>query len=424
MKSGVNNSIYNSTAYFYTFLDGIYTVMARTTKPLTTAEINNAKPKGKLYRLYDGNGLVLNITPTGSKAWYLQYKHPITTKAQMYKLGDYPALSLADARDRVMSCQSLLANNIDPKAHDERQKQAKLNAIRNDFKSVFSNWLDTMDYSDGTLRKMENYKNELIAVLGNKPISEISVPDLIAVLKPVEGAGHFAKLEKMRTMLNKTFSYAIATGLIQTNPAINLRGVFKTGDVKHNPAILDEARLAELIQCIDGYHGNFTTKKALLFALLTFARPGEVRHITWNDIKDGNWEYIPNKTRKSTAVKMLNPLPTQALEILEQMKAFRSSEFIFPSVTSNVRPLSENTLNQALRRMGFDNTEQTSHGFRAIARTLLEERFGYDYRMIELQLGHQVRDSNGRAYNRVQWLEKRREMMQAWADYLESLLDK
>lgn len=398
--------------------------MAKTTKPLTATEIANAKSKDKPYRLYDGDGLLLSIALSGTKTWYLKYRRPYESKEDMYKIGRYPEVSLSQARQVRSDCLSLLAQNIDPKAHDEQQKQAKLNAIRNDFKSVFNNWLDTMDYSDGTLKKMDNYKNELIAVLGNKPISEISVPDLMTVLKPVESAGHFAKLEKMRTMLNKTFSYAVATGLIQTNPAINLRGVFKTGEVKHNAAILDEARLAELIQCIDGYHGHFTTKKALLFALLTFARPGEVRHITWNDIKDGNWEYTPNKTKKSTAVKMCNPLSNQALEILEQMKAFRSSEFIFPSVTSNVRPLSENTLNQALRRMGFDSTEQTSHGFRAIARTLLEERFGYDYRMIELQLGHQVRDSNGRAYNRVQWLEKRRKMMQVWADYLESLLDK
>lgn len=395
--------------------------MARTTKPLSTTQINNAKPKDKLYRLYDGDGLVVNIMPSGAKYWYLQYKHPISQKAQMYKLGDYPAMSLADARERTQACHALLANNIDPKIHDELERQAKLNALNNDFRAVFAEWLDSANYSPQTIQKMQNYQKELIAVLGNKPMTDITVPDLMLVLKPVEKAGHFAKLEKMRTMLNKTFSYAVATGRIKENITVNLRGAFATGEVRHNPAILDEPRLAELVQCIEGYHGHFVTRKALMFALLMFARPGEVRHIKWSDIDGDTWHYTPNKTKKSTNTKMASPLSSQALEILEQMRQVSYSEFVFASVTSNVRPLSENTLNQALRRMGFDNSEQTSHGFRAIARTLLEEKFGYDYRMIEMQLAHQVRDSNGRAYNRVMWLDQRREMMQAWADYLYSL---
>lgn len=204
--------------------------MAKTTKPLTATEITNAKPKDKPYRLYDGDGLLLSIAVSGTKTWYLKYLRPYESKEDMYKIGRYPEVSLSQARQMRSDCLSLLAQNIDPKAYDKQQQQAKLNAMRNDFKSVFNNWLATMDYSDGTLKKMENYKNELIAVLGNKPVSEISVPDLMAVLKPVENAGHFSKLEKMRTMLNKTFSYAVATGLIQSNPAINLRGVFKTGE--------------------------------------------------------------------------------------------------------------------------------------------------------------------------------------------------
>ncbi len=398
--------------------------MARTTKPLTNTQIEKAKPKEKLYRLYDGNGLVMNITPNGGKYWYLQYKHPITLKAQMYKLGDYPTMSLSFARERALECHALLAKNIDPKIHDELERQARLNAINNDFQSVFNEWLDTANYAEGSLNKMKGYKRELIAVLGNKPITDITVPDLMLVLKPVEKAGHFAKLKKMRTMLNKTFSYAVATGRTKENPTVNLKGAFATGEVRHNPAILDESRLAELVQCIEGYHGHFVTRKALMFALLMFARPGEVRYMKWVDIDGDVWNYTPNKTQKSTGIKMCSPLPKQAIEILEQMRAVRNSDFVFPSVTSNVRPLSENTLNQALRRMGFDNSEQTSHGFRAIARTLLEETLEYDYRLIEMQLAHQVRDSNGRAYNRVMWLDKRREMMQTWADYLYKLKDK
>lgn len=398
--------------------------MARQTLPLTSTQIDKAKPKDKLYRLYDGGGLVLNITPNGGKYWYLQYKHPITKKAQMYKLGDYPALSLANARSLCQECHTLLAQNIDPKTYFELERQRQENALINDFKSVFTEWLATKDYAPTTQAKMQNYQDELLAVIGNKPVSDITVPDLMLVLKPVEKAKHFAKLEKMRTMINQTLAYAVATGRSESNPALHLRGAFASGEVRHNPAILDENRLGELVRAIDGYHGFFTTKKALEFAIMMFARPGEVRHLTWGqiDLDKGLWTYTPNKTKKSTQVQMVSPLPRQALEILRQMKEYRPhSEFVFPSTITTARPLSENTLNQALRRMGFDNTEQTSQGFRAIARTILEEKFKYDYRMIELQLAHQVRDSNKRAYNRVQWIDERREMLQTWADYLEKL---
>ncbi len=398
--------------------------MARTTKPLTNTQIEKAKPKEKLYRLYDGNGLVMNITPNGGKYWYLQYKHPITHKAQMYKLGDYPVLSLLEARKACQECHALLQKHIDPKTYFELERQRQENALTNDFKSVFAEWLATKNYSPATQAKMQNYQNELLAVIGNRPVADINVPDLMLVLKPVEKAGHFAKLEKMRTMINQTLAYAVATGRSETNPSLHLKGAFATGEVRHNPAILDESHLGELVRAIDSYHGFFVTKKALGFALMMFARPGEIRHMTWDnlDLDNAIWAYTPNKTKKSTQVQMISPLPHQALEILRQMKEFKpNSQLVFPSTVSQLRPLSENTLNQALRRMGFDGSEQTSHGFRAIARTLLEEKFKYDYRMIEMQLGHQVRDSNGRAYNRVTWLDERREMLQAWADYLDSL---
>ncbi|TWV81547.1 integrase arm-type DNA-binding domain-containing protein [Moraxella sp. VT-16-12] len=398
--------------------------MARQTKPLSSTQIDKAKPKDKLYRLYDGNGLVINITPNGGKYWYLQYKHPITTKSQMYKLGDYPVLSLADARIACQDCRKLLAQNIDPKTYFELERQKQENALKNDFKSVFREWLETKNYSPKTQEKMQNYQDELLAVIGNKAVSDITVPDLMLVLKPIEKAGHFAKLEKVRSLINQTLTYAVATGRSDTNPAINLKGAFKMGEIRHNPAILDEKRLGDLVCAMDGYHGYFVTRQALMFLLLMFARPGEIRYMTWEqvDLDNGTWTYMPNKTKKSTSVQMVSPLSHQAIEILRQMKEYRPySELVFPSAITQARPLSENTLNQALRRMGFDSSEQTSHGFRAIARTLLEEKFKYDYRMIEMQLGHQVRDSNGRAYNRVQWLDERREMLQVWADYIYQL---
>lgn len=271
---------------------------------------------------------------------------------------------------------------------------------------------------------MTAYIAYTLAVIGNKPIVAISTADCMALLKPIEKAGHYTKLQKIRTMLNQCFAYAIATGRAKENSAIHLRGVFRSGEVRHNPAILDENRLSDLVIAINSYHGHFATKQAVMFTLFTFCRPGEVRFMQWQDVDlvNGLWHYIPSKTQKSTKVSIVTPLSTQAVQILQEMKRYKTAELIFPSTISTARPLSENTLNQALRRMGFDSTEQTTHGFRAIARTLLEEKFGYDYRMIEMQLGHSVRDSNGRAYNRVQWLDKRREMMQTWADYLDGLI--
>lgn len=289
--------------------------MARQTLPLTNTQIEKARLKDKLYRLYDGSGLVMNITPNGGKYWYLQYKHPITHKSQMYKLGDYPALSLAEARTTCNNCHKLLAQNIDPKTYFELERQKQENSLKNDFKSVFTEWLATKDYATTTQAKMKNYQDELLAVIGNKPVSEITVPDLMLVLKPVEKAKHFAKLEKMRTMINQTLAYAVATGRSETNPALHLRGAFASGEVRHNPAILDENRLGELVRAIDSYHRFFTTKKALEFALMIFARPGEIRHLTWGQIylNEGLWTYTPNKTKKINTSEDDKPITTPSL---------------------------------------------------------------------------------------------------------------
>lgn len=397
--------------------------MARITNPLTNTEVAKAKPKDKPYRLYDGNGLVLNIAKSGTKTWYYQYSRPYTGIADMFKLGRYPALSLADARKKRAECDVLIENNVDPKTDNQNQIATERNKIANDFKSVFDEWLKTKNYSETTLSKTRTAVDEIIAVIGNKPVSEITTVDCMAVLKPIEAAGHFTKLQKTRTKISQVMTHAIATGRATQNPALHLRGVFATGEVKHAPAILNEQRLGELVTAVDGYHGNFATRRALRFAILTFARVGEVRHLKWSDLdlEKGVWIYTPPKTKKSTGVDMVSPLSTQTLQVIDEMREYATGEYVFPSSMSKSRVLSENTLNQALKRMGFDSSEQTSQGFRAIARTLLEERLEFEYALIDMQLAHKVVDGNGRAYNRLTWLEKRRLMMQKWADYLDSL---
>lgn len=397
--------------------------MARITNPLTNTEVAKTKPKDKPYRLYDGNGLVLNIAKSGTKTWYYQYSRPYTGIADMFKLGRYPALSLADARKKRAECDALIENNVDPKTDNQNQIATERNKIANDFKSVFDEWLKTKNYSETTLSKTRTAVDEIIAVIGNKPVSEITTVDCMAVLKPIEAAGHFTKLQKTRTKISQVMTHAIATGRATQNPALHLRGVFATGEVKHAPAILNEQRLGELVTAIDGYHGNFATRRALRFAILTFARVGEVRHLKWSDLDldKGVWIYTPPKTKKSTGVDMVSPLSTQTLQVIDEMREYATGEYVFPSSMSKSRVLSENTLNQALKRMGFDSSEQTSQGFRAIARTLLEERLEFEYALIDMQLAHKVVDGNGRAYNRLTWLEKRRLMMQKWADYLDEL---
>lgn len=386
--------------------------MSRQTKPLSATEVDKAKPKDKLYRLYDGQGLVLNITPNGGKYWYLQYKHPLTKKAQMMKLGNYPTMSLLDARVKRDEQLSLLLDYKDP-------KQVKQEMLANDFHSIFNEWLTTKNYAQGTIIKLQSYVKEILAVLGNRPISQITTTDCMALLKPIEQANHLEKLKKIKTLLNQTFVYAIATGRLENNPIGNLTSVFKTRAKRHNPAILDEERLREMVQGIYAYNGSFVVKKCLLFSLYVFARQGSIRNIKRDDITDGVWKYTPSKTKNSTGVEMVTLLPKQAIEIIEQIRTYHSYEYLF-SISN--KPISENTLNQALRRIGIEKDEQTIHGFRAIARTFLEEKFGYDYRIIEMQLEHQVRDSNGRAYNRVTWFNERKEMLQTWADYIDSLI--
>lgn len=402
--------------------------MPKKTLPLSSTEVEKAKAKDKLYRLYDGGGLVLNVATTGLKTWYFKYNHPATKKPDMVKLGRYPALSLAEARKKRIECDELLTKGLDPKQHFVSVVNDEATRISNDFKTLCNEWLPTKRYQDTTLAKQQIYIDEIISLIGNKPVTEITVSDCMALLKPLEKKGHFDKLKKIRSIISQVMTYAIVTGRAEQNPTLHLRGVFKTGVVRHNPAILDEPRLAELATAIDNYQGYYNTKQALKYLLYVWARSGEIRHLKWADIDldNGLWTYTPTKTQGKTHIEMVTPLSRQVIELLKGMKQVSGSGvYVFPSARGKYdSPMSDAVFNQALRNMGFSSTEQTGHGFRAIARTLLEEKFEYDYRIIEMQLGHQVRDSNGRAYNRVTWLDKRREMMQTWADYLDGLKTK
>ena len=397
--------------------------MARITNPLTNTEVAKAKPKDKPYRLYDGAGLILNIAKTGTKTWYYQFNRPYTNASDMFKLGRYPALTLADARKKRADCDRLLESNINPKTNEQDRLKSELDKIANDFKSVFHEWLLTKNYSPKTLEKTRSAIDEIIAVIGNKPVSEITTEDCMSVLRPIESAGHYTKLQKTRTKISQVMTHAIATGRATQNPALHLRGVFSSGEVTHAPAILDERRLSELLVAIDNYNGHFATRRALRFAILTFARVGEVRNLKWSelDLEKEVWIYTPPKTKKSTGVDMVSPLSKQALQVIDEMKVYATGDYVFPSTVSKNRVLSDNTMNQALKRMGFAGTEQTVQGFRAIARTLLEEKLEYPYELIDMQLAHKVVDGNGRAYNRMTFLLKRKEMMQKWADYLDYL---
>lgn len=273
--------------------------MSRSTRPLNNTEVEKSKPKDKPYKLFDGGGLVLTIAKGGTKTWYYRYNRLVTKKEDMYKIGRYPTISLANARKRRQECEDLLAIGIDPKENEKQELEQEKQKNANDFKSVFDEWIQTKNYSPRTLEKSQWAINEVIAVMGNKPVAEITVKDCMDTLRPIEQAGHFTKLEKMKTKISQVMTYAIATGRATENPILHLRGVFKTAPPRHNPAILDEKRLSELVTAIYSYQGYFSTRRALKFAFIMFTRPAETRFLKWADVDldNGIWNFTPPKTR-------------------------------------------------------------------------------------------------------------------------------
>ncbi len=396
--------------------------MPKRIMPLTDMKVLKAKPQDKQVTLFDGKGLFLLITPSGGKLWRMKYRYE--GKEKLLALGIYPEISLADARERRDKARKQIAHGIDPGAVRKAQKQADteetetFEVIAREWHTKFTpSW--TPGHSDTIMSRL---KRDLFSWVGARPINQIKAPELLTVLRRVEARGALESAHRTRTIAGQVFRYAVATGRAERDPSADLKGALPQPGEKHHAAITDPKEVAPLLRAIDGYQGHFVVKCALRLAPMFFVRPGELRHAEWAeiDLDEAAWNIPAHKMKMKQA--HIVPLSSQAVEILTELKELTgASKYVFPSGRSFARPMSNNALLAALRRMGFDKDTMTPHGFRAMARTILDEVLQVRPDYIEHQLAHAVRDPNGRAYNRTAHLAERRKMMQLWADYLDGL---
>lgn len=388
---------------------------------LTDTKLRSLKPREAPFRLADTNGLCIEVRPTGSKIW--RYRFRFAGKANMLTVGEYPAVSLADARAERDKARALLKGGANP-AHVARiQRAAQVEQAGNTFALVAAELMEkrAKKLSPGSVvRERRMLEKDLGAFIGDLPIQDITAPLLLMALRKIEARGAVETAHRARAAASLVFRYAIATGRTKHNPAADLVGALTSTQTKHFASLTEPGEVAKLLKAIYGYQGSPIVLAALKLSALLFVRPGELRHARWEDINldKREWRYVTSKTKTPHIV----PLAKQAVQVLREVQPYtRRSQYVFPGVRSASKPISENTINAALRNLGFDNTKMTAHGFRAMARTLLDEVLGFRPDFIEHQLAHAVRDPLGRAYNRTSHLDERTRMMRAWADYLDSL---
>ncbi len=389
--------------------------------PLTDTSIRNAKPGVKPIKLFDERGLFLLVTPTGGKWW--RFRYMFDGKEKLLSLGVYPDVSLKDARERRDEARKLVANGVNPSENRKIQKSARADLIANSFEVVAREWFAkysatwAKNHGDRIIRRFER---DIFPWIGARPIAEINAPELLATVRRIENRGALETAHRALGNCGQVFRYAVATGRAERDPSGDLRGALPPVKGTHFAATTEPKRFAEILRALDGYEGTLTVRCALRLAPLVFVRPGELRNAQWADIdfEAAEWRYLVTKTNTPHIV----PLARQAIEILRELQPLTgNSRFVFPSARSFIRPMSDNAILAAMRRLGIDKDEMSGHGFRAVARTILDEVLGVRPDFIEHQLAHAVRDPNGRAYNRTAHLPERRKMMQQWADYLDKL---
>lgn len=392
---------------------------------LTVAEVKQKRDLEKPLKLSDGHGLFLLVKPDNKKYWRLAYR--FDGKQKTLALGVYPDVSLADAREARDGARKLLAKDIDPSENRKATKTAKTGQNINSFEVVAREWFINQSavwvpsHANKIIRRLER---DIFPWLGANPIMSITAQQLLIAARRIEERG--VKETARRALLNcsQVFRYAIATGRAERDPVPDLKGALQPVKTTHFATMIDPKAIGELLRAIDEYHGSFITKCALQLAPLVFVRPGELRAAEWSEIDLDAAEWNITAERMKMRIAHLVPLSKQAVAILRDLHPLTGrGKYVFSSEQTSTRPMSENTLNFALRRMGFAKTEISAHGFRAMARTLIDEILHIRPDFIEHQLAHAVRDPNGRAYNRTSHLPERRVMMQKWADYLDSLKD-
>lgn len=389
--------------------------------PLTDTAVRNAKGREKPYKLADERGLYLLVNAAG-KYWRFDYR--FAGKRKTLALGVYPDSTLAKARERRDLARRQLADDIDPGLQRKAARATSLDRAANSLEVIAREWhgkqLPTWSdgHGDRILRRLEA---DVFPWIGARPIAELTAPEVLSTLRRIEARGAIETAHRAHQNVSQVFRYAIATGRAERDPCPDLRGALPPAKPQHHASITEPKAVGELLRATAGYQGTLVAKSALRIAPLVFVRPGELRHAEWAEfnLAGGEWR-IPAERMKMRAPHIV-PLSTQALVVLHELFVLTGTgRYVFPGARTNGRPMSENTVNAALRRLGYSTDQMTGHGFRSMASTLLNEA-GWNRDAIERQLAHADRDEIRAAYNYAEHLPERRKMMQAWADYLASL---
>ncbi len=394
--------------------------------PLTDVAIRNARPRARPYKMGDSHGLFLLVQPTGGRLWRLKYR--IAGKEKKLSLGIYPEVGLAEARRRRAEARELLAAGKDPALEKRRQKLRSQMQAENTFIAIANEFCDKRKrdghkaWAPSTAKRSEYLLSLLSGSIGRMAIADIEPADVLDAVRRIERQGNLESARRTLQLAGAVFRYAVATARLRSDPTRDLRGALTAPTVEHYGAILDEEQAGELLRAIDDYNGQAVTRLALQIAPHVFVRPGELRHAQWEDIdfEEGLWT-IPAAKTKMRKDHMV-PLSRQSLAIFEGLKALTGpAGYAFPSIRSRTRPMSDNTINAALRRLGYSSKEMTAHGFRAMASTLLNESGKWHPDAIERALAHGDSDKVRAAYHRGAHWDERVRMAQWWSDYLDEL---
>ena len=390
---------------------------------LTDTAIRNAKPRSKPYKLSDSLGLFVLVQPSGGKLWRLKYR--FDGREKKLGFGAYPEVSLIAARKQRDRARELIAAGKDPSREKQQAKHRAMASAANTFGEIAREFIDKRrreGLSESTADKSEYYISRMGPVIARLPIAEIAAPDLLAVLRRIEAKGNYETAGRVLQLAGRVFRYAVATARLASDPSRDLRGALTAPQPQHYGAIVEAKRAGELLRAIDGYEGQFVTKLAMQLAPHVFVRPGELRHAEWSeiDLETRLWTIPAEKMKMGKA--HLVPLSRQSVEWFRQIHAITGpAGYVFPSIRTRLRPMSENTINAGLRRLGFTGDEMTAHGFRAMASTLLNESGKWNPDAIERALAHGDEDKVRAAYHRGTHWKERVEMAQWWSDYLDQL---
>ncbi len=386
---------------------------------LTNTQVKNAKQQSKPYKLSDGDGMYLFVTKAGK---YFRYDYRFLGSRKTLALGVYPAVTLKKARKRLAEAREKLEEGIDPGHLRKMTKASKFEAAENCFEKFALEWFAKQNWTEGHARTVKSrLSNNILPYIGDRPVNEITAQDVLTVCQRVEDRGAIETAHRIKTICSQVFRYCVASGLIKGDPCRDLRQALTPASPKRMATITEPEKIGDLMRAIHGYKGAAVTRAALLLAPLVFVRPGELRKAEWEelDFDSAQWK-IPAEKMKMRQPHIV-PLSKQAFSIIKDLQPLTGNgKYLFPSIRSAARPMSENTVNGALRRLGYTKEELTGHGFRSMASTLLHE-MQWPSQIVERQLAHKDSNSVRDIYNYAEYLNERREMMQFWSDYLYEL---